>query len=239
MDKKIKLLILEDRDKEPYFDINRLDNLGITVLISSSFAETVDICKQQQIDIIFVNLLDNNSQNFTSIASIKENHRTEKIPVVAASFESSENLYKKALSTGANLFVELPVPLEILLEKLKDLLFIPRRRHERIDLSDNPGKIEITSNTKISGDVVNISLTGMLINLKDKLQISETFSGKIFLPGDSQAIAIEIRIIRQEHHKKDFGYSYGVEIDSASPLNKLEEFLKQNSQRRELLKYYS
>jgi CheY-like chemotaxis protein len=235
----IKLLILEDTDHNSYLDVIRLQSFGVIVASTPSVKEAFTICEQYNIHIIFVNLLGIDSNNFKNIKLLKSNSKTARIPIVSATFDSSDLFYKKALLVGSDLFVELPTPLDILLEKIKDVLLIPRRIHERIDISSNPGTVILITNEEIKGSILNISRTGMFISVDRKLKVSSTFDIKIILPDKSKSLSAQMTIIRYDYRGEDSPCFYGVEIKDVNPAKILEDYISDNSQRIKISKYYT
>jgi len=117
-----KILIVDDEPNivmalEYTFKKNNFE-----VFIARDGQEALDILKNQQPDIIILDVMMPNVDGFETLKQIKEDERLQHCKVLFLSAKNKEKDIEKGLGLGANLYVVKPFSIKKLVEQVHELL---------------------------------------------------------------------------------------------------------------------
>ena len=125
--KKMKVLVVEDRENVRKSYVNLLSESGYDVLEAGQEQEALKIIKNQRPDLILLDLLLPEVNGFEVLARLKNDQQMRQIPVLVLSVLNGEAHIQKILSSGAADYVvkgsdspeELILKIRKLLKKIK------------------------------------------------------------------------------------------------------------------------
>jgi DNA-binding response OmpR family regulator len=117
-----KILIVDDEPNilmalEYTFKKNNFE-----VFIARDGQEALDILKNQQPDIIILDVMMPNVDGFETLKQIKNDERLQHCKVLFLSAKNKEKDIEKGLELGANLYVVKPFSIKKLVEQVRELL---------------------------------------------------------------------------------------------------------------------
>ncbi|QER42688.1 response regulator [Thermodesulfobacterium sp. TA1] len=116
MEEKISLLIIDD--EEDFLDImfKRLSKRGFTVFTSISCNNGLEVLKQNQVDVIVLDVL---MPDKDGIECLKEIKKLYNIPVILLTGHASAKVGLESIKLGAKDYCLKPIDLEELIEKIR------------------------------------------------------------------------------------------------------------------------
>ena len=117
-----RLLIVEDNEMNRDMLCRRLARRGYEVLVACDGIEGIEVARNQQPDLILMDLSLPEMDGWTATRILKSETSTRHIPVVALTAHAMETDREKALAAGCDAFDTKPVEIGRLIEIMNRLL---------------------------------------------------------------------------------------------------------------------
>jgi len=122
MSQKAKILIVDDEPFNVDVLLQELEELDYELITASDGKEALDKIKNQQPDLILLDLMMPVLDGFAVLSEIKMDNELRDIPVIIVSAASDSKSIVKGIKQGADDYVTKPINAEHLKSKLKDHL---------------------------------------------------------------------------------------------------------------------
>jgi len=113
---QITMLSLDEKNLISELDRAGYKKMGILVRSATTHEEAIKILKNEQIDIIVMNMDHSKVVVSESAKRVKQHEEWSAIPIVLTSVQSSAKVKQLAKKSGADLFVEQPLPRDYFIE---------------------------------------------------------------------------------------------------------------------------
>jgi CheY-like chemotaxis protein len=120
-----KLLLVEDKEMNRDMLSRRLQRKGYEVLIAVDGQEGVDKARQENPDLILMDMSLPVMDGWTATRQLKGDSTTGSIPILGLSAHAMSGDHQKALEAGCDDYDTKPIDLNRLLEKIESLLSRP------------------------------------------------------------------------------------------------------------------
>jgi uncharacterized protein (TIGR02266 family) len=237
----IKMLSLDDKTMTTDLDRAGYRKMGVYVKAAASFDELTKALKTEKIDLIVINM-DYKQVDAANVAKhLKKTEGTKEIPVVLTSVQTSARVRNNALDSGADLFVEQPLPREYFIEKLKQLLEQKTRTTERVSVH---GEVAFTyeGNTMSCG-IGDLSVSGILLATAESLKDGSAVELEFELPGDKKLIHATGEVVRTiakatTHPDRQTGVGIRFTAFANDSKKRLEKYIERSAVDDTTMKYY-
>ena len=236
------LTVLQIDDKTITSDLDRAGyrKMGVTIKNATSFQSASDILEggKDTIDIIVINVDYDGIDAKLTCQHFKSNATTKDIPVVFTSVQDKARKFKKMVEIGMDLFVELPVPRQFFVEKLKNLADQQTRENERVDYE---GTVEFKiEGTEFSCKIAALSRSGLLILSPSELKLETDICMTFTLPTYKKPIKVDGKIVRKIDMKEESNLGFGVRFQEfkGDSEKRLEKYISKSSQSDPKMVYY-
>lgn len=118
----MKILLCEDNDDIRKMLAMRLEVVGYTVLQARDGEEGLGIIKQQQPELVIMDLMMPKMTGFEVCRMVKFDEMYKDIPIIVLSALDQQRDREKALEAGADAYFIKPFDLELLLNKVSSLI---------------------------------------------------------------------------------------------------------------------
>ena len=192
---QITMLSLDEKNLVSELDRAGYKKMGIIVRSATTHEEAMKILKNEQIDIIVMNMDHSKVEVSESAKRVKQHDEWSAIPIVLTSVQSSAKVKQLAKKSGADLFVEQPLPRDYFIEKLKSILDHKTRGQQRVS-----GSIAVNfswGGSNHTCDVGDLSLTGLLLTTKLNIPAGETIEMQINLGASNKPVKVTGEVVRQ------------------------------------------
>ncbi|OGU35257.1 MAG: hypothetical protein A2068_12745 [Ignavibacteria bacterium GWB2_35_6b] len=116
------ILVVDDDPRNMFAIVSYLESINLKVYSSESGFKAIEILGETEIDIILMDMMMPEMDGYETIRKIKENPKTENIPVISVTAKAMKGDREKCLEAGASEYVSKPVDLQELLKKMIMLL---------------------------------------------------------------------------------------------------------------------
>lgn len=116
------LLLIDDKWENRAILVNLLTPLGFTVTEACNGAEGVEIAKQMHPDLIITDLVMPVMDGFEAVRRIRQYPELQNTAIIAASASVFDYHQQESRDAGCNDFIAKPIRLDLLLEKIRELL---------------------------------------------------------------------------------------------------------------------
>jgi DNA-binding response OmpR family regulator len=236
----IKMLSLDEKTITSELDRAGYRKMGIQVKSALTWSEAGRVLAEGDVDIVVVNL---DVSTLDALDVIKHIRLSEwkDVPIVATSVQSSPKIRNTAVKTGADLFVEQPVPRDYFIEKIKSLLDQKTRTTERVNAD-----VEVTFVLKgksIQCPVGDLSVSGVLLSTDLELNHGELIDLHFTLGASSKAVKVKGEVVRRiESNKKNSHQMTGVGVRfvefSGDSQQRIESFVARTADKTNKMAYY-
>lgn len=121
MDKEKKTILLVDDSSTNNILLQAvLEQNGFATEIAFSGKDALKILSKKHIDVILLDLMMPEMSGYDVLVELKRNPDTAKIPVMIVSADNEKDDEDKALKLGADLYLEKPLKLNEVIEKVKE-----------------------------------------------------------------------------------------------------------------------
>jgi CheY-like chemotaxis protein len=143
--------------------------------------------------------------------SLRTNQRWRHVSLMLV-VPAGEQHLEECLVAGINDFILAPFPPDELLDKVRRLTVIPARREMNtlVRLRDP------RQGTTLLGKTINISLSGLLIEIETPLSIGRVMDLEFFLPEELAVVKAKGRVIRRAMELDLFHPAYGIRFTEVS-----------------------
>ena len=191
---QITMLSLDEKTMASDLDRAGYKKMGITVKSATTYEDMVKILGQFEIDIIVMNMEHTKVDTLESVKKIKRVKEWNSIPVVLTSVQSAQKIKQLALKSGADMFVEQPVPRDYFIEKIKNLLSKQTRGQQRVSAS--VGLSFHWKDHNYECEVGDMSPTGILLLTNLDIPAGTSLDLQIILGGSNKAVKVIGEVIR-------------------------------------------
>jgi DNA-binding response OmpR family regulator len=214
--------------------------MGVSVKPAKSWSEAAKILALGDVDVVVVNL---DVTHIDAIDIMKHIRVSEwkHIPIVATSVQASQKLRQNATKSGADLFVEQPVPRDYFIEKVKALLDQKTRTTERVDANIEV-KFKVNGKEKSCG-VGDLSVSGVLLATDMDIASGEFIELSFMLGASNKPVKIKGEVVRRIlANKKTINQMSGlgvrfVEFHGDSQ-QRIESYIARSSDKTNKMAYY-
>jgi CheY-like chemotaxis protein len=205
---QITMLSLDEKTITSELDRAGYRKMGISVRSANTFEEAAKMLETMHIDIIVMNMDHTKVDVLDAVKKIKSVKHWDSIPIVLTSVQSAPKIKQLAKKSGADLFVEQPLPRDYFIEKLKNLLSQQTRGQQRVQ-----GSIAVSfiwRGKTHACDVGDLSLTGLLLSTDLEIPSGELLELQIMLGASNKPVKVKGEVVRQIQARKhgpgvDFG----------------------------------
>lgn len=192
-----QIVMLSIDEKTLISDLDRAGykRMGVLVRSATTYEDAIRILKNESIDIIVMNMDHSTVNTLDATARIKRVKEWSSIPIVLTSVQASAKVRSAAIKSGADLFVEQPLPRDYFIEKLKSILDQQTRSNQRVR-----GSVSITfiwQGSSYSCPVADLSLTGLLATTDLSIPAGESVDMQIALGASSKPVRVRGEVVRR------------------------------------------
>jgi CheY-like chemotaxis protein len=200
--------------------------MGISVKTANTYEDLTKTLESTPVDIIVMNMDHSKVDVPEIVKKIKAANEWSSIPVVLTSVQSAPKIKQLARQSGADLFVEQPLPRDYFIEKLKNLLSHQTRGQQRVQ-----AQINVTFSWRgksYNCHVGDMSLTGLLLSTDLDIPSGDQLDLEIQLGASSKPVRAKGEVVRQIQIKSQGGH-----IQSGGIGVRFQHFLSDGQQRIE------
>ena len=191
-----QIIMLSVDQKNLTSDLDRagFKKMGITVRSATSYPDILKALKAEKIDLIVLNMDHTGMDPVDTVKKLKQSREWADLPMVLTSVQSSAKIKELAKSSGADLFVEQPLPRDYFIEKLKNLLSHQTRGQQRVS-----GTVVVKFSWQgetHSVEVGDLSLTGVLLTSTLAMPSGESLDLEISFGASSKPVKVKGEVVR-------------------------------------------
>ncbi len=236
------MLSLDEKTMASDLDRAGYKKMGISVKSATTFDDMIKHLKANQIDVIVMNMDHNKVDTVDAVKKIKRVEDWADIPVVLTSVQSAQKIKQLALKSGAEMFVEQPLPRDYFIEKIKSLLSQKTRGQQRVS-----GSVGLSFNWRdqdYTCEVGDLSPTGILLLTDLSIPAGTLLEMQITLGASNKTIKVKGEVVRHLAPDKrrtgtDVG-GIGIRFNqfSADGQQRIESWVARTSDTTNKLAYY-
>ncbi len=118
-----KILLVDDEPEIVYLTRTMLEKAGYEVMVANDSAECFERLKEEKPDLILMDIMLPDDDGWAACRKIKENEKTQHIPVAMFTVRSSEDSVEKSFKySHADAHINKPFQMKELLDTVKGLL---------------------------------------------------------------------------------------------------------------------
>lgn len=148
------------------------------------------------------------------IEDLRRDPSTRRVSIVVAGRGEVETRELELLQAGANAVMRLPAGPEWD-ERLSELMDVPVRRAARVPVRLQFGRRDEPVETQW-GAILNVSATGMLVEVHGALRVGTDIDFRFLLPGSREPIRGTAQVVRQDPRGRFGVHFYGLEGDGGA-----------------------
>jgi len=237
----IRLLSIDDRTVTTDLDRAGYRKMGVLVKAAANYEEARNYLDKGNIDIIVINMDYAGVDAAQATMHLKSQSEYDLVPIVLTSVQTSAAIRNLALSAGADLFVEQPLPRSYFIEKLKGLLEQQTRSTSRFEIQSDV-QIEFNDQSR-SWPLGDLSSSGLLLSTDENIEDGTKVVLKFNLPGVNQPIKASGEVVRTiEFNKNHPDRPTGVGIRfvgfTGDSENRLAKFIAINNDTDNQMRFY-
>ncbi|HPR62879.1 MAG TPA: PilZ domain-containing protein [Thermoanaerobaculia bacterium] len=209
-------------DREAEIMISNLTRTGHKAVPMASREELFLLIPQHSIDLLIMDYHTPDGKNgFVMTQELRENPKTRGVSIILK-IDRDDNLENEISSQGVNDFLLSPFHEEEFMAVIDKLSNIEKRRPFQSLL-----RLQ-TSEGSLMGKTLNISSTGLLVQVPRELSIGSRLEVHFFLPHSKEEIRCDAAIRRRAHERLTFNPCYGLEFVDLDKRDRerLEKFVK-------------
>ena len=191
---QIVMLSVDQKNLTSELDRAGFKKMGIIVRSASSYPDIIQALKNEKIDIIVLNMDHTGMDPVDAVKKLKQTSAWADLPMVLTSVQSSAKIKELAKKSGANLFVEQPLPRDYFIEKLKSLLSHQTRGHGRVS-----GTVSVKFSWRGEGQTVEVgdlSLTGILLTSTLIIPAGDVLDLEISFGASNKPVKVKGEVVR-------------------------------------------
>jgi len=199
----MKLLLVDDVMAFLELEKTFLSRAECTLLTASTGLEAIKVAEREHPDLILLDVEMPEMNGIEATRILKSQRDLRDIPIVVL---SSSFMEQEALSAGAEEFARKPVDEPRFQELVRRHIPVKFRSDERRPLG-RPCTV-VTSDQRLEGTVVDISISGMLLRTLSILVIGEPLSVEFRLPLEGREKEIRAEALVSRISDRGFGLRY-------------------------------
>lgn len=238
----ITMLSVDEKTMASDLDRAGYKKMGITVKSATTYDDMIKLLSAHHIDIIVMNMDHTKIEILDAVKRIKRIKDFSEVPVVLTSVQSAPKIKQLALKSGADMFVEQPLPRDYFVEKIKSLLSQQTRGQQRVS-----GSVALTFNWNDRAhtcDVGDLSPTGILLFTDLSIPSGTLLELQITLGASHKPIKVKGEVVRhltpdpaRNGHKMG-GIGIRFNQFSADGQQRIESWVARTSDTTNKLAYY-
>jgi CheY-like chemotaxis protein len=175
-------------------DIGLFARSSINVIeVPDGFA-LVTLCKHEHIDLVLLDLVENATTTAALCRTLRGLEQSPAVLVLSKTVE--KRALKQVRDAGAGEILADTATAQEVIEASAKLLGVPLREDVRI-LTRLRVEASVAHGTHmILGTIVDISLSGMLVESSSMAEVNDVLSAEFYLPGDKKQIALMAKVAR-------------------------------------------
>lgn len=237
---QITMLSLDEKTITSDLDRAGYRKMGVTVKAAKTWSEAAKILALGDVDVVVVNMDVGSVDGLDIIKHIRVSDWRE-VPIVATSVQASQRVRNSAVKTGADLFVEQPVPRDYFIEKIKALLDQKTRTTERVS-ADLEVSFKLAGKDYSCG-VGDLSVSGVLLSTDLELTQGQTLELSFLLGASHKPVRIKGEVVRRiEGSKKHSDHFTGIGVRFVEFQNdaqqRIESYIARTSDKTNKMVYY-
>jgi response regulator RpfG family c-di-GMP phosphodiesterase len=216
-------------------------SIGVSIRNANTFQDAMDLLGKGTYDALILNHDYQQIDAFLICSYLKQQPITSVLPIIITSVESTAKNQKAALSAGADLFIEQPIPKQDFVEQLKKLLEQQTRSNNRVHIN---GQANISwDHEKFTLPIADISNTGILLSTTKEFSSGVAVHLQFALPESSTDLKVEgevVRTIPADVNQPDRPFGVGIRFTAFSGQAEqiIKEFTASHADENKRLKYY-
>jgi len=220
-----KILLADDVKLTLATEKEFLEGRNLKVFAAASADEAREMAGVVQPDLV---VLDYEMPGMTGAEvchHLKNNPETAHIPVLIMSIRDDAEILRQCETAGAAGFLRKAEGREALLARVASTLGVPRRRHVRVPCQFTVG-INDNDNRVFSGEVENVSESGMFLTTERKFSTGMALRLRFTLPPSQSDIRLLGEVVRAEEIA-DNTHGFGIQFLEMDPASRdaLQHFL--------------
>lgn len=210
---KPKILVVEDDTAMLRLLGEVLGDMGAEPHLLANSAHAAELVEREKFDGIFLDWRMPEVDGLELARRIRRSRSNARVPLVMLTGVSSAAALKESFKAGINFFLQKPVSVDKLRQLMnvsRGLMLAERRRYQRA-----PACLPIRcswENEKHTGQTVNLSASGMLLDLDPRPPLGARVTLVFGLPGQPAPLRVEATVVRHAsecrvgvefHHTRD------------------------------------
>ncbi len=239
MTESIKMLTIDDKSLTTNLDRAGYRKMGVIVRSAAYYQEALDCIADKPVDVVVINMDFGEIDGIAIASHLKKQYPD--LAVVLTSVQGSASNRKKALATGADLFVEQPIPRDYFIEKIKSLLEQQARTTERVAIH---GEVKFNWNNELlSQPIGDLSISGMLIASDLELPDGSVIEFEFSLPGQKKSLKVTGQVVRkirvnENHPDRLAGIGVRFETFHGDAEKRLQNYVDKSADKQARMTYY-
>lgn len=190
-----KILTIEEKGLTTELDRAGYKKMGVTYRVVHSFKDANDLLAKEAFDVIVVNFDFSRLDHMSLCRHFKAQDQTKEIPIIFTSVQEKPKNLSEYVTAGLDLFIQLPIPRQFFIERVRTLLEQKTRETERVV---HEGEVEFTFNDQnYTCPIGDLSKSGILLttdlNIKSGILLEITFP----VPGYKKPIKVTGEAVRR------------------------------------------
>ena len=197
MEFKLKILVVEDDLSTLSLMGKMLTRLGAEPHCMASSRQAAERIDQEKFDGIFLDWMMPEMDGLQLAERIRQSKPNSQSPIVMLTCNTSRTAMQESFRRGINLFLQKPVTMQQirhLINSGRSLMLQMRRNYQRMPVESTV--LCKWNQGRIVGQSVNISTSGMLVELKPAPPLKTEVRLEFSLPGDSKPFRLTARVSR-------------------------------------------
>lgn len=191
-----------------------LEGRNLKVFATTSASEAREMVGVVQPDLVVLDFEMPEMNGADLCRVIKDDPRTAHIPVLIVSIRDDDELLRLCDAAGAIGFLRKADGREALLQRVAEILGVPRRRHVRVPCQFTVGIAD--GGKSFSGQVENISESGMFLMTQRDFAMGMALRLSFSLPGVDEPVRLLGEVVRNEDLTEGT-YGFGIQFLEMGP----------------------
>lgn len=224
-----KILTIEDKGLSTELDRAGYKKLGVTYKVVHSFKDAEEYLTKDTFDVIVVNYDYNRLDHMSICRHFKAQPHTKDLPIVFTSVQDKPKNLPDFVQAGLDLFIQLPIPRQFFIERLRTLLEQKVRETERVV---HEGDVEFTyQESQHLCPIGDLSKSGILLSTQLTMKPGSLIELSFVVPGYKKPIRITGEVVRsitkgQDRPKEQLGIGVRFKHFHGDSKKRLESYIE-------------
>ncbi len=196
---------------------------GITVLEANSGRMALEVHRRERVDLIVIDLSMPGLDGLEVTRRIRADATLRAVSILMFSDNARDTTRRRCLDAGANAFLSTPFENAELLARVLQLLDVATRKNTQL-----LAQVEVrgggTSIAPFIGRILNLSVSGLLLEAEPRLEVGHELAITFFVPGGQTQAKADGRVVRRVtgHESR-----WGLRFTTLDPLGRqaLKEYI--------------